>query len=353
MFALIELSDIIMKHLITMSLMVAAGLLPLSAAENDSVVRPSLKVRAEARMDYNNAWIDGKVDHSESGFNMNGVNIYLDGNLNRHFSYALKERIDKIIDKGNLLDATPWVYLTYRPDDNWEFSAGKEVVCIGGFEYDRSPINIYFASVYWNNIACYQLGVSAAYRFGANDKLTLQAVQSPFHTSEARDIYGYNLQWNGRHGIWTSIWSLNMSEYARGHFINYISLGNRFDIDAFSLELDFMNRATRHHTFLFSDCSVMADAGVQATKWLRPFAKYTYDVNKKNHGDLCVVPGTELNTLGAGFQAWPLRKNNMEVKLHADACYSWGKNPAAGALMVGKRWWLDLGVTWSMTLCDI
>ena len=342
-----------MKRLILTALAAGVCLGAASAAETDSIVKPSLRVRAEARMDYNNTWIDGDVDHAGSGFNVNGVNVILDGNLNNHFSYALKERLDKVIAGGNLLDATSWVYLNYRPTDQWEFSAGKQVVAIGGYEYDRSPINIYFASVYWNNIACYQLAVNAGYKFGANDKLMFQASQSPFHTSANKDMYSYNLQWNGHHGIWSSIWSLNLAEYKPGHFINYIALGNRFDVDAFSLELDFMNRATRHHTFLFKDCSVMADAGVQATKWLRPFAKYTYDVNKNNYGDLSVVPGTELNTIGAGFEAWPLLKNNMQVKLFADMCYSWGKNPAQNALMVGKRLWLDVGVMWSMTLCDI
>ncbi len=57
--------------------------------------------------------------------------------------------------------------------------------------------------------------------------------------------------------------------------------------------------------------------------------------------------------MGGGFEAWPLMKNNMEVRLHADVCYSWGKNGNTYGVMTDKRLWLNLGVTWSMTLCDI
>lgn len=338
---------------ILLSAALAAMVMPAVAQDNDSVVKPSVKVRAEARVDYQYTDIDGSTDKSNSGFAANSLAIMLDGDFNKHFSYSLKHRLDRTIKDAKFMDATNWVYITYRPDDHWQFSAGKQVVSIGGFEYDRSPSDIYFASVFWNNVNCYQLGVSAGYNFSPNDAVIFQVVQSPFHSTGNRDMYGYNLQWNGHHGIWSSQYSLNLSEYAKGRYINYISLGNKFSIDRFTLELDFMNRATRHHTFFFKDCSVMADAGVQATDWLRPFAKYTYDVNKDNYGDLTVTPGTELNTIGAGVEGWPLLKKNMQVKLFAVACYSWGNNTSPDALMVGKRFWLDIGVKWSMTLCDV
>lgn len=340
-----------MKKIITATLFAAAASAAFPAA-NDSVVKPSIKVSAEARMDYNYTAIDKHTDNSGSGFNANSVSLLLDGNLNRHFSYAFKHRFDKSVKDGNFLDATSWINLTYRPDDHWSFTAGKQVVAIGGFEYDRNPSDVYFASVFWNNIACYQLGVNARYDFSPADAVFFQVVQSPFHTSLERNMYAYNLQWNGNHGIWHTQYSLNLSQYHTGHYISYISLGNRFTIDRFNLELDLMNRAARHQTFFFKDCSIMADAAYRATDWLRPFAKFTYDVNKENYADLTVVPGTELKTIGAGIEGWPLLKDNMQVKVFAAACYSWGKNGAPEALMCNKRFWLDIGVKWSMTIFD-
>ncbi len=341
-----------MKKLTTTAVALAAALAPVAAQEADSLdVKPSLRVRAEVRADFQQQWDDGELNRPESGFKGKYLNIYLDGNLNRHFSYAIKHRLDKSATKHDFFEATPWAYSTYRPINEVEISAGKQVVCIGGYEYDRSPADIFFASEYWNNISCYQFGVSAAYNFG-KDKITFQVVQSPFHMSDNGNMYAYNIQWNGHHGPWQTIWSVNLSEYARGHYIPYISLGNKFNFNPFTLELDIMNRPSRHTSFL-SDCSIMADAGVYATRWLRPFAKFTYDVNRDNYGDLCVLPGTEIKTVGGGFEAWPLLKKNMEVRLHADLCYSWGKNGNPYGVMTDKRLWLNLGVTWSMTLCDI
>lgn len=55
--------------------------------------------------------------------------------------------------------------------------------------------------------------------------------------------------WNGSHGFFDAIYSVNMMEYLPGRFINYISLGNKFTFDKVALELDVMNRASSHQTF--------------------------------------------------------------------------------------------------------
>lgn len=353
-----------MKRITLTAVACLALMAPAQAQDNDSIVRPSLRVRAEARVDWQQQWDDGHINEPNSGFKANMLDVRLDGNFNSHFSYALKQRFDKSITKSNFFESTPWAYVTYTPVKEVSISAGKQVVCIGGFEYDRAPIDEFFASEFWYNISCYQLGVSGSLNL-PKDRLTFQVTQSPFFTEYNSNMYAYNLMWSGSHGPLQTLWSLNLSEYDKGRFISYIALGNKLTVDNFSLEFDFMNRASSHGTFLFRDCSVMADAGVKVTKWLRPFAKYTYDVNHNNYADLCVLPGTELNTAGFGFEAWPLLKKNMMVRLHADLCYTWGKNGniddewfkpqrmTRAGMMTDKRLWLNLGVTWSMTLCDI
>lgn len=337
--------------LLTAALTAHAAGLEATDESQDEAAMPSVRVRTEARVDFNQVWQDSELDRSASGFKANSLALFLDGRFNDKFSYALKQRFDKAPRNSSFLDATPWVYITYTPIEKLDISAGKQVVAIGGYEYDRSPSDIFFASEFWNNISCYQLGVSAAYNFG-RDKFTFQVTQSPFFTDLNSNMYSYNLEWRGQHGPWQTIWSANLAEWTRGRYISYLALGNRLDFNPVVLELDFMNRGAKGSTFFFRDCSVMADLGVQANRWLRPFAKYTYDVNHSNYADLTVLPGTEINTAGAGIEAWPLKKSNMQVLLHADACYSWGKNGNPAGAMTDKRWFLNLGVKWSMTLCD-
>ncbi len=43
------------------------------------------------------------------------------------------------------------MYLNYEIG-RWGVQGGKEVVAIGGFEYDRAPIDLYSCSVFWNNV---------------------------------------------------------------------------------------------------------------------------------------------------------------------------------------------------------
>ena len=49
--------------------------------------------------------------------------------------------------------------------------------------------------------------------------------------------------WNGSHGCFDSIWSLNMIEYLPGKFINYLALGNHFSLGKLTVFADFMNRS--------------------------------------------------------------------------------------------------------------
>lgn len=57
----------------------------------------------------------------------------------------MRHRLNKKNNDASFFDATDWLYLAYRKD-NWELSAGKQVVAIGGYEYDAAPIDLYFCS---------------------------------------------------------------------------------------------------------------------------------------------------------------------------------------------------------------
>lgn len=338
------------------SAILAASTLSASAAETESATADAQSIatlRVEARLDYQRDWLDGNTVSSNSGFEGKFINIRLDGNITDNLSYSWRHRFNRHVKDGNFFDATDWVYLQWNTG-RWTLAGGKQVVAIGGWEYDRAPIDLYSCSVFWNNIPCYEIGASAAYNFSSSDKLLFQFCESPFFTTDNRNMYGYSLYWSGNHGFFSPLWSVNLFEYAPGHYINYIALGNKFTVGKASLELDFLNRAGSHQTFLFRDCSVMGELSYKPTDRWRIHAKMTYDVNHTNSSaDLLVLPGTELKMLGGGVEFYPFAKSLGTLRLHANAYYSWGRNANSADVMQNKTCIVDFGVKWDMNLLSI
>lgn len=329
----------------------ALFILPAPARSQDPVVNVSL----EARADWQHDRIDGENINDNSGFKGRYLNLKVSGQINDQWSYNFRQRLNKTISEGTFFDATDWVYLTYSPTSRISFSAGKQVVAIGGYEYDRAPIDLYSCSEYWNNIACYQFGVSGAFRISGNDVITAQVVASPFRKAEGNNnnMYAYNLMWNGSHGFYQSIWSANLIECMPGKYINYLALGNKFTFGITSLELDFMNRAGGGQRFSIKDWSLMTEASVRPSSRLRLFAKFTHDYNNSGSNyDLCVLDGTDLCMIGGGAEFFPLTGRH-EVRVHAAAFRSWGRNGNPSGTMQNHQTFIDLGITWRMGIFSL
>ena len=312
-----------------------------------------LHLLLEARGDYQRDYVDKEAIKDDCGFKGKYLNVILTGDITPQVSYAYRQRLNKIHKNSSFFDATDWLYLNYQATQHLSFSGGKQVVGIGGYEYDRAPINLYFCSEFWNNIPCYQWGVSASYAITKNDKLTFQFCESPFRSFyEHADMYAYNLMWNGSHGIWNTIWSMNMLEWQEGKFINYISLGNEIRLAKnATLQLDYLNRAVSHQTFLFKDCSIVGEIAYQPTNKANIYVKASYDVNKSdNDADLMVHSGTELTRIGAGVEYYPLENKNLRI--HANYSYAWGTNSNAAGTLQDKQSLIDLGLTWRMNIIN-
>lgn len=314
-----------------------------------------LTLRIEARLDYMQEYVEGNKINNNSGFKGKYLNIRMDGNLTDNFSYSYRQRLNKPNVNATFFDATDWLTLTYK-FKNWSVSAGKQVVAIGGYEYDKAPIDLYFCSEYWNNIACYQMGVSGSYTTTAGkDQILFQFCESPFRKNPSNlfneEMFAYNLMWYGNHGFFSSMYSINFMEYLPGKYINYIALGNRFAFGKFALELDIMNRAMGGSDFLFNDYSIMGELSWKPVDRLNVFVRATYDRNRTVTGDLCVAPGTDLVRAGAGVEFFPL-KNYKNLRLHLNCCYTDGDSPSTTVLRP-EQTIVDAGLTWYMNLLNI
>lgn len=309
-----------------------------------------INLQAEVRFDYQREYLDGDALKDKSGFKGKYMNVILNGDINEHISYSYRQRLNKAHSNQSFFDATDWVYLTYNVNDNWSFSGGKQVVGVGGYEYDRAPIDLYFCSEYWNNVPCYQFGVSTTYTTNqGNDKFMAQICESPFNFNK-EDLYALNLMWYGSHGNYSSIWSANMMEYASGEYVYYIALGNEFKFGNAKLQLDFMNRATDNQAFFLKDCSVMGELSCMVNDHLNIFGKVSYDVNKTSHpGDFCVMPGTEITRIGAGLEYYPL-DNNRNLRIHAFGCYNSGNNSNPAGTLLSDQTIFDVGVKWKIDI---
>lgn len=326
-----------------------------AAVSAQELTKNPLNLQAEVRFDYQGDYVDGNNIYSNSGFKGKYVNIILSGNISESFSYSYRQRLNKAHADQTYFDATDWAYLTYTtPNKHWSISGGKQVVGIGGYEYDRAPIDLYFCSEYWNNIACYQFGASVTYSTGKGDQILAQVCQSPFRNYAKENMYAYNIMWYGSHNWFNSIYSFNMMEYQPGEFIYYVTLGNEFRLGRNAkLQLDLMNRATGEHSFFLKDFSVMGEFSYDIKDRVNLFAKATYDVNNSGvAGDYCVLPGTDMTRVGAGIEYYPL-KNSRAVRLHATYCQNFGNNGNEAGVLLPNQQFFSVGLKWKIDIVSL
>lgn len=343
-------------------LWVGISILFLLAGAATAQESTSINLRMEARGDLQNELIDGNVVAANTGFRGKQFNLRLNGNINDSWSYAYRQRMGKPNADASYFDAVDHLNLTYTTGA-WAFTGGKQTVAVGGYEYDRAPIDFYFGSEYWYNMACYQWGIGATYTIGdeGKDALKLQLTQSPFRNHDFDpspdkvlnypDMFSYNLLWSGSHGWIDILHSVNMVEYQPGKYVNFIALGHQFNMGDFKLQLDWMNRAEMAN-FDFNDFSVMGDLSWAANDKINVFGKFSYDVNETNAADYCVLPGTELTRVGAGVEYFPI-EGSRDIRMHGGYSYAWGTNGnLAGGTVFDAQSFLTLGVTWKMSILE-
>ena len=312
------------------------------------------KLGVEARFDYLNQQLEGQKQVAGSGLKVRYFNLRLDGQITPKFSYSWRQRFNRANSISEFAQNTDWLHLTYKPTENWAISAGKQVLMIGGWEYDRAPIELYFCSEFWNNVNCYQIGASVAYTTNSgNDTILFQACQSPYDTtSEAVAYYAYNLYWSGSHGFYTALYSLNFMQYAPGKYDKYVALGNQFKFGDATIQLDLMSRGPKVKDLLFDNFSIMGEASYLIADRVNIFAKATYDkIGNSSIIASGLVPGTELTRVGGGVEYYPLGgEGNRNVRLHAAYAHTFGVNTNINGTAKNNLGYLTVGLTWKIDL---
>ncbi|MCM1041863.1 MAG: OprO/OprP family phosphate-selective porin [Bacteroides sp.] len=342
----------------TVALALASGTLAdAQEQESEGVQAPKkqpISIHFNVRVDWENHLTDmGDSVAYKSAFSGQYINFMLNGNINDQFSYHFRYRFNRVTSFSSFFDAVDWAYLDYDITPNWRVSAGKQMVYIGGFEYDYAPIDVYFWSGANENITCYGLGVSGQYTTNdGRNTIVAQITNSPFTSREKpfQNMYAYNLAWYGNYGVYRSIWSVNMMNYAKGKFVNYIALGNRFNIAPFlAVELDYVNRYYLGQGSFFGDFSIIGNLIVNIKERANIFVKGGFDYNKTGNDDILVGPlapgiGGESGYIGAGAEFFPLKKSK-DIRLHA----YWATNNRVDDF---KSHTVAVGFTWLLRAFD-
>ena len=325
----------------------------------------------QAQMDWEKAFnkfkmevrADGEYTTTDTtpnlGFHGKYFNIMVGGDLGGHFSYYYKQRI--VADPGTVtfFDNTDFLYLDYRPTDNWRLRFGKDAMALGGFEYDASPIDVYFPTNLWRNIYCFQLAFSGAYiTDDGNHTLMAQVSNSPYINYGGLNydagLVAYNLYWAGNMDHWHTLWSTSMVEYKWGHFLNMIMIGNKMAYNKFDIYVDFI-----HHALSFDDWGknfgFVSCANYYFTDRFNIFVKGMYEQNKSEvtlassvSMDHQLAAGHATARYGLGFEYYPTEQKNVRLHIYGCRMTDSYTDATTNQPVTMATWNFNIGATWTM-----
>ena len=286
------------------------------------------------------------------GFDFGNSSLYtfLDGSVG-NFSYSLCNHwvstdtpsLYQNVFRSDDVNYIDWLTLSYQVG-RFNFTVGKDMLAIGTWELDYYDVDVHtsLVSPFWHKIAIYQWGGAVDYttkdestnirfQFGTSPFGEYPFGISPFGEYPfASKLFTYSLDWRGEYGCYAPIWSVNFVEYERGKFVNLIALGNAFYMGDFTLELDYMNRATSLKRFFNQEFSVGAQLLYNYNDKVEVFAKGGYESYNSDifgyEDDPWFIPFD--NSLcprywyvGGGVHYFPLRESR-DLRLHAVAAYN-------------------------------
>lgn len=349
----------ILKKIAALAAMVTLTFSSVASQETERQEEEHLiSLDLDARLDWQLVKHQSKLDNSQTGFIGKYIALKAHGQLTEGLTYTWRQRFSRTPKDHTFWDQTDILDLSYT-HGRFDVGAGKQVVLIGGYEYDRAPINLMCPNLFVTNVACYQFGVSAGYQLTPEDHLAFQIAQSIFATPEERNLYCYNLMWRGGHDLTDrlrleTIWSLNEVEFIKGEYCNYIALGNKLEIDdRFSVLVDLMirtypeNRAFKNNTF-------MGEFAWNITPKWKLTAKASYDCNRGiNMTDKTeVARGSQLLIGGVVGEWYPISNARHLLKVHAALFGSFGSNYNPTDIMQKDTMYGSIGLTWHMNLLN-
>ena len=317
---------------------------------------PSISL--DSRFSYNRV-----VSGGAACFGGDGLYLNVDGKISKHFSYSLCQKFFSANGEDDaVFDNTDWMTLSYDVG-SFTFTAGKDVLMLGSYEYDAYDIDSYFDmnSMFYNSFSSYQWGAKAMWtNKSETSSLAFQVTTSPFSYAPREDaLFSYNLGWYGAWDFYESIWSVNFMEYEPGMYVKVLAMGNMFYIGNLSLGLDCIMRGADISSVGKNEITVNFMPSYEFGDKVRLFGKVgwesssadlSYDfwgeylsledmeaMNEECQSTLpaFLLPNQDYWFYGAGVELFPI-KNSRDVRLHA----MWASNNYT------SRHTINVGLTW-------
>lgn len=228
------------------------SLIPVS---KQSLLR-DVDVIFNSRMAYNSSFLDG--EHTFSAFNVNQLRFEIKGKIHEKVYFRFRNRYTREPIPGNLDNISRSVDMAFIRVDlspSTNLSIGKVCADWGGFEFDFNPIDI----LTYNDVIEYAdnflVGAGISHTFAdKKNSLSFQVLNSRTKTYEEQygasappDIEAseYPLavvaNWRGSFfkGKLETTYSYSFFNEAKGAYMNYFALGNKFSAKNFVLYYDF------------------------------------------------------------------------------------------------------------------
>ena len=290
------------------------------------------EVSIDTRATFHQQTTDGVYySHFQGDF----LNLHIKGQLTDRLSFRIRQRLNKKVEDTNPFNATDFLWLTWQPLEKWSFTAGKHPIMVGGYEIDSAPIDVYYYGTFSNNLyQYYAFGVSASFHPTESQTISAQFIPSPI-SPVTQNAYSYNLYWNGHiWPWWKTIWSYNLVEDELHRKMNWVALGNKFDMGKLVVDVDFIDRVAFGQRNPFSDWSLIGKAILTLGK-LSICTKVGYERNDaenvdpgwkpewdalvpashRGSYDLVLPAGNDYFYGGFGFEYFPLGNDNLRIHI--------------------------------------
>lgn len=306
----------------------------------------------DARGAYDFVAPEMKFSSELSNVRLQGLFFRLGGEILPGLSYTYIHRLNKVVSSG-FLESIDHLHLDWRATRWFGISGGKEVVALGGIEYDYAPIDIYYTSAFYSVVPCYQWGASLRFYPSESDQIQVQVAQSMLRYWAGENKANINLMWHGQHGPWRALWSVSGLQSVDKDWVGYLCIGNRVDILPWlRLDLDAMMRTgLGKETFTGKDWTFVGELSARPVEQVRVFVRSLYDFNLSgNDADLFLADGRKAGLAGFGVEYSPIRNHADLVRFFVAGAYGWGQNVQDGETVKEKDFRFQAGLRFKMDI---
>ncbi|HEX6225664.1 MAG TPA: porin [Chryseolinea sp.] len=213
----------------------------------------NVNVIANMNFALRNEFVDG--DYTQTRFRNEQFRLEIRGQVHEKVYFRFRDRYTRAQTSesiDNLSRSVDLAYLRFDLSEKFSISAGKMCADWGAWEFDWNPIDIYEYSDIVEYADNFLTGVGFSYTPSNRNQWTFQVLDS--RTKSFEELYGtqpnfteskaplaFVANWRGSllDGKIKTIWSYSLFNEAKNANMNYIALGNEFNLNKFRFIYDF------------------------------------------------------------------------------------------------------------------